>query len=149
MTEVVAIGSLKARSLVSGLEPFNPMQPNWRIAYNARKGVFTPEARSSLEIIGALNFPSYTLALAATLPLKHSEVLGHTPDHPLKHLFDYDIDAYEYNPNVDNYSILRCYHTNTFQLNISRGIIPVGALHFPKDIATDYVHKLNNKEIIL
>lgn len=137
------------RSLVSGLEPYNLGHSNWRIAYNFRKDSYTPEARSSLEIIGALNFPNYITAAAAITPIKHSYITETAIDHPLKRHFEYDVDCYEYNPNVDNYSILRCVHTDTFQLNVSRGVVPVGAFHFPKHLAVEYVSKLNNKEIIL
>lgn len=130
----------EARSLVSGLQPFNPGQSNWRIAYNFRKDTYTPEARSSLEIVGALNFPSYAVAFAATMPLKHATVFDEVP-HTL--IFGYDVDAYEYNPNVDNYSILRCAYTDVYTLNATRGVAVVGAYCFPKDVAIDIASKLN------
>ena len=136
----------EARSLVQYLQPFNPGQSNWRIAYNFRKDTYTPEARSSLEVVGALNFPTYAVALAATMPLKHATVF----DSPLiEHPFDYGVDSYEYNPNVDNYSILRCAYTNVYTLSVTRGVAVVGAYCFPKNVAIEIVSKLNRGVIVL
>jgi len=131
-----------ARSLVCDLAA----PGDWRIAYNFRKQSFTPERRSTIKTVGALSFQSPQAAKAATLYLHHADA-KHT-DHPLKHHFEYDVDSYEYNPDVDNYSIFVT-EGGKYKLNASRGIHIVGAFCFPKDRATEYVNKLNNREIIL
>jgi len=138
-----------ARHLVSGATPFYVGHTNWRVTYSFRKDTYTFEARSTCEIIGALSFPSVSVVQEAIKVLKYACVYDLPLEHPLACVFDYDFDSYEYNPNMDNYGILKDAYTDTYCLNISRGVVAVGALHFPKDIAKDYIRKLNSGAIIL
>ena len=138
-----------ARLLVSNLEPFNIHKNNWRLSYNHRNETYTPESRSVVEIIGALNFATAQAALAAIKPIESSTPKVLTALHPLARHFDYDIDAYEYNPDEQNHCLVHLKHSDTFEIERSVGQQIVGAFYFPKEMAKFYAIKLNNKEIVL
>ena len=138
-----------ARLLVSNLEPFNIHHNNWRLSYNHRNDAYTPESRSVVEIIGALNFATAQAALAAINSIESSQVSKTTVLHPLAQHFDYGIDAYEYDPDRENHCLVHLKHSDTFEVERSVGQQYVGAFYFPKEMAKLYALKLNNKEIVL
>lgn len=138
-----------AHHLVSDVAPFALGNTNWRVVYSFRKESFSYEARSSIQIIGALNFATVTAVRKAITVLKHASSFEAVPAHPYVELFGYDFDAYGYVPNADNYSILRDAHTDTYCLNASRGLVAAGAMYFPKAEAIEIIRKLNQREIIL